>query len=81
MWFKYINQMFNDIILWCWNYLALPKNYEILELSKFSFLTIFPFSAMEVSNSYPTSFGQVPVLVIFVLKCLLFKNFYLLLQL
>ena len=25
--------------------------------------------------SYPISFGQVPVLVIFVLKCLLLKNF------
>ena len=31
--------------------------------------------------SYPTSFGQVPVLVIFVLKCSLLKNFNLLLHL
>ena len=31
--------------------------------------------------SYPTSFGQVPVLVIFVLKCLLLKNFNLFLHL
>ena len=34
-----------------------------------------------VVYSYPTSFGQVPVLVIFVLKCLLLKNFNLLLHL
>ena len=31
--------------------------------------------------SNPNSFGQVPVLVIFVLKCLLLKNFNLLLHL
>ena len=30
--------------------------------------------------SYPTSFGQVPVLVIFVLKCSLLENFNLLLH-
>ena len=33
-----------------------------------------------LSNSYPTNFGQIPVLVIFVLKFLLLKNLNLLLD-
>ena len=62
-------------------FVSLPENLHYFVLIRKNGLLSGKTSSLCFRYSYPTSFGQVPVLVIFVLKCSLLKSYNLLLHL